>query len=187
MASSINASTSGPGGVITTADNSGILNIQTANTNAIVINSSQQVTAPSNPAFFAGGTSSAVATTASAWTSVPGFSGGSLSQKGGSNFNASTATFTAPVAGWYQFNASTACQIAVSQQIYLGLGKNQLNSSFAETTLTNNTSSTTPWETCLSGCINLAAGDTVSFTYYSTSASTTINTRQQYFSGFLIG
>ena len=43
MASSINASTSGPGGVITTADNSGILNIQTAATTALTINTSQNV------------------------------------------------------------------------------------------------------------------------------------------------
>jgi len=43
MASSINASTSGPGGVITTADNSGILNIQTANTTAIIIDGSQNI------------------------------------------------------------------------------------------------------------------------------------------------
>jgi len=43
MASSINASTSGPGGVITTADNSGILNLQTANVTALTINGSQQV------------------------------------------------------------------------------------------------------------------------------------------------
>jgi len=43
MASSINASTSGPGGVITTADNSGILNLQTAATTALTINTSQNV------------------------------------------------------------------------------------------------------------------------------------------------
>jgi len=43
MASSINASTSGPGGVITTADNSGILNIQTAATTALTIDGSQNV------------------------------------------------------------------------------------------------------------------------------------------------
>ena len=43
MASSINASTSGAGGVITTADNTGILNLQTASTNAITINASQLV------------------------------------------------------------------------------------------------------------------------------------------------
>jgi len=43
MASSINASTSGAGGVITTADNTGILNIQTAGTNAITVDASQNV------------------------------------------------------------------------------------------------------------------------------------------------
>ena len=43
MASSINASTSGAGGVITTADNTGILNIQTAGTNAVTVDASQNV------------------------------------------------------------------------------------------------------------------------------------------------
>jgi len=43
MASSINASTSGAGGVITTADNTGILNIQTASTTAVTIDASQNV------------------------------------------------------------------------------------------------------------------------------------------------
>lgn len=43
MASSINASTAGVGGVITTADNTGILNIQTAGTTALTVNASQKV------------------------------------------------------------------------------------------------------------------------------------------------
>ena len=43
MASSINASTSGAGGVITTADNTGILNLQTAGTNAVTVDASQRV------------------------------------------------------------------------------------------------------------------------------------------------
>jgi hypothetical protein len=40
---SINASTSGAGGVITTADNTGILNIQTAGTTAVTVNASQNI------------------------------------------------------------------------------------------------------------------------------------------------
>jgi hypothetical protein len=40
---SINASTAGVGGVITTADNTGILNIQTGGTTAITVNASQNV------------------------------------------------------------------------------------------------------------------------------------------------
>ena len=43
MASSINASTSGAGGVITTADATGILNLQTASTTAVTVNASQNV------------------------------------------------------------------------------------------------------------------------------------------------
>jgi len=43
MASSINASTAGSGGVITTADNSGVLNIQTAGTTAVTVDASQNV------------------------------------------------------------------------------------------------------------------------------------------------
>jgi ribosomal protein S8 len=43
MSCSINASTSGAGGVITTADNTGILNLQTASTNAVTIDASQNV------------------------------------------------------------------------------------------------------------------------------------------------
>lgn len=49
---SINASTSGAGGVITTADNTGILNLQTAGTTAVTVNASQNVgigtSSPSN-------------------------------------------------------------------------------------------------------------------------------------------
>ena len=44
MASSINASTAGAGGVITTADNSGVLNIQTAGTTALTISAAQAST-----------------------------------------------------------------------------------------------------------------------------------------------
>jgi hypothetical protein len=44
MASSINASTSGAGGLITTADNTGILNIQTAGTTALTVDASQNAT-----------------------------------------------------------------------------------------------------------------------------------------------
>jgi hypothetical protein len=48
MASSINASTSGAGGIITTADNTGILNLQTASTTAVTVDASQKVTTVGN-------------------------------------------------------------------------------------------------------------------------------------------
>jgi hypothetical protein len=56
MASIINASTAGVGGVITTADNTGILNIQTAGTTAITVDASQR-------AAFVAGTAAAPAIT----------------------------------------------------------------------------------------------------------------------------
>jgi hypothetical protein len=56
MASSINASTAGVGGVITTADNTGILNIQTAGATAVTIDASQR-------ASFVAGTAAAPAIT----------------------------------------------------------------------------------------------------------------------------
>ena len=52
MASSINASTSGAGGVITTADNSGVLNIQTAGTTVLTVDSTQKIgIGTTSPAF----------------------------------------------------------------------------------------------------------------------------------------
>jgi hypothetical protein len=52
MASSINASTAGAGGVITTADNSGVLNIQTAGTTVLTVDSTQNVgIGTTSPAF----------------------------------------------------------------------------------------------------------------------------------------
>lgn len=43
MASSINASTSGAGGVVTTADSSGVLQLQTGGTTAVTVDASQNV------------------------------------------------------------------------------------------------------------------------------------------------
>ncbi|NBS67376.1 hypothetical protein EBT31_00480 [bacterium] len=57
MAASINASTTA--GVVTTADTSGVLNIQTANTTAISISASQVVSYTNNPTY-SGGTANGV-------------------------------------------------------------------------------------------------------------------------------
>ncbi len=55
MASSINASTSGAGGVITTADNTGILNLQTGGTTAVTVDASQNVGIGTTSPFSAAG------------------------------------------------------------------------------------------------------------------------------------
>jgi hypothetical protein len=72
MASSIDASTSGAGGVITTADNTGILNLKTAGTTAVTVDASQNVGI---------GTSSPVNDAGYKTLTVNGTSGGQVSFK----------------------------------------------------------------------------------------------------------
>jgi len=55
MASSINASTAGAGGVITTADNSGVLQVQTAGTTALTISAAQAATFANSITLTSGG------------------------------------------------------------------------------------------------------------------------------------
>ena len=93
MASSINASTTA--GVVTTADTSGVLNIQTAGTTAISISASQAVSFTNSPTV-TGGTANGVAylngskvlTTGSALT----FSGSALAVTGAVNATASSGS-----------------------------------------------------------------------------------------------
>ncbi len=110
MASSINASTSGAGGVITTADNTGILNIQTAGTTAITVDASQNV------AFAKGFTVGATAApTFSAYTSGSGPTSNTIgtsatkvtydTEEWDTNSNFASSRFTPTVAGYYQINA----------------------------------------------------------------------------------
>ena len=90
MASIINASTSGAGGVITTADASGVLQLQTAGTTALSISAAQAVTlANALPAASGGtgltapGTSGNVLTSnGTAWTSAALPAGGVTSLNG---------------------------------------------------------------------------------------------------------
>jgi hypothetical protein len=99
MASSINASTSGAGGVITTADNSGTLQLQSGGTTIATISStglSTQVGAPAFSVFKSG----AQTVTANVLTKVT-FN----NELFDTNNNFSSSTFTPTVAGYYQINA----------------------------------------------------------------------------------
>jgi hypothetical protein len=109
MASSINASVSGAGGVITTADNTGTLNLQSGGTTIATINStglsmaSGKLLAPTGPAFSAERASSQTFTQ-NTFTKV-------LCQTENfdtnSNYDNSTNyRFTPTVAGYYQFNGT---------------------------------------------------------------------------------
>ena len=80
MASIINASTSGAGGVITTADSSGVLQLQTGGTTAISISAAQAVTLTNALPATSGGTGltsvgsagNVLTSDGTNWTSVPG-------------------------------------------------------------------------------------------------------------------
>ena len=100
MASIINASTSGAGGVITTADASGVLQLQTAGTTAISVDSSQAVTLTNALPVSSGGTGATTLTsngvvlgngTGSVTTVSPSTSGNVLTSNG------TTWTSSAPV------------------------------------------------------------------------------------------
>lgn len=103
MASSINASTSGSGGVITTADNSGILNLQTAGTNALTVNANGTVSiatkllSPNQPVFKAMLTSNGDQT----FTNQVLPFNQQVINNGGGTFNTSAYSYTVPVAGVY--------------------------------------------------------------------------------------
>jgi hypothetical protein len=104
MASIINASTSGVGGVITTADNSGILNIQTAGTTAITVNASQNVGLGVTPSAWGG-----------SWKAVDVSGGGAFAgafnsayMLGNAYYNASNGVYKATgPAGHYGIEAGT--------------------------------------------------------------------------------
>ena len=102
MASSLNASTSGAGGVITTADASGVLQLQSAGTTIATISSTGLSTQVGAPAFSAYSNS---AQTISAATLTKIQFNTELFDTN-SNYDTSTYRFTPTVAGYYQVNTS---------------------------------------------------------------------------------
>jgi hypothetical protein len=103
MASSIDASTSGAGGVITTADNTGILQLKSGGTTIATISSTGITTQVGAPAFSAYLSSQQTISSAT-WTKVQ-----CSTEDFDTNSNYDNATnyrFTPTVAGYYQINIS---------------------------------------------------------------------------------
>lgn len=109
MASTINAATTGGGGVSTSADASGILQLQTAGTTALTIDALQNVTlakgltvgATAAPAFSAD--ASTAQTVASAAYVKVAFNTEDFDTN--SNYDTTLYRFTPTIAGYYQVNA----------------------------------------------------------------------------------
>lgn len=111
MASTINASTSGAGGVITTADSSGTLILQSGGTNVVTItatgaNAGIQLASFAAPAFAA--YSNASQTLSSGTFTKVLFQ----VEEFDTNNNFASSTFTPTVSGYYQINALGFAQIS---------------------------------------------------------------------------
>jgi hypothetical protein len=187
MTTTINASTSGAGGLINTADSSGSLALQTAGTSALNINSSQQITTPNQPAFIAQINANTDATFNSG-SYIP-FNTTGLNR--GSNYSTANYYFTAPVAGVYFFVASLFLtnSAGATGNMQFGLTK---NGSFQTAGLdTFNCANITPNDTGgtaqinATGIFTLSAGDIVGV--QSRTASVRVYQGHCYFSGYLIG
>ena len=117
MASSINAATAGAGGVITQADNSGILNLQSGGVTVATINSTGIVMASNTAPCFAA-YSNVTQSIATGTSTVVTFNTKLFDTN--TNYSTSTNRFTPTVAGYYQISASAGYQAAST---YLGAGQ----------------------------------------------------------------
>ena len=118
MASSIDASTSGAGGVITTADNTGILQLKSGGTTIATISSTgitTQVGAPAFSAYANAGTS----LTNGAFTKI-------LFQVEDydTNNNFASSRFTPTVAGYYQISAAASIVGGTTAELSIAVYKN---------------------------------------------------------------
>jgi hypothetical protein len=128
MASSINASTSGAGGVITTADNTGTLQLQSGGTTIATISSTGITTQVGAPTFSAYRSSTNQSFSANTWTKVQ-----CQTEEWDTNSNYDNATnyrFTPTVAGYYQCSASWSNDTSSSYN-YLSIYKNGVSSKLA--------------------------------------------------------
>lgn len=118
MTSKINASTSGAGGVITTADNSGILELQSGGTTIATISSTGLQTNVGAPAFSA---------YQSAATSLPNNTATKIlfgTENFDTNNNFASSTFTPTVAGYYQVTGKVAFSANGTNSRWVALYKN---------------------------------------------------------------
>jgi hypothetical protein len=125
---SINASTSGAGGVITTADATGTLQLQSAGTTIATISSTGITTQVGAPTFGAYRSTSNQSFSANTWTKVQ-----CQTEEWDTNSNYDNATnyrFTPTVAGYYQCSASWSNDTS-STYNYLSIYKNGASSRLA--------------------------------------------------------
>ena len=147
-------------------------------TTAMTIDNAGRILTPARPAFYAKGQSSPIVTvSASNYIIFP-----AVDFDIGSNYNASNGTFTAPIAGVYQFHASVMGDSS-DARLMIRLFKN--GSAFAQGSSSSN--SNQYQDSKVSTLMQLAANDEIRI--YSEGPKTTFNIYylEAYFWGMLVG
>jgi len=151
----------------------------------MVMDANGHIRTPRNVAFIARATTTQ--TLGTGWQDV-GYDTIAGTQRGGTNYNTTTSKFTAPVSGWYQFNASWTATTNSDQDGTFFLS---INNSTTVTAGSVSIPTTSPHYDghVISGCCYLAANDTMHVKRYSTVSTTTRGSDPYggWFSGFLIG
>lgn len=121
MSSSIDASTAGAGGIITTADNSGVLQLKSGGTTIATISSTGLQTNVGAPAFSAYG--SAAQTLASSTLTKIAYN--TILFDTNNNYSTANARFTPTIAGYYLITANfTSGAPVLSSPLLISLYKN---------------------------------------------------------------
>ena len=118
MASSIDASTSGAGGVITTADNTGILQLKSGGTTIATVSSTGISTQVGAPAFSAYA-NAATSLTNGAFTKIS-----FQVEDYDTNNNFASSRFTPTVAGYYQISAASNVSGGTTAELSIAVYKN---------------------------------------------------------------
>jgi len=150
---------------------------------AIKIDQAGRVTTPRQPAFRARATSGE--SLASSWR-VVGYD--TLVQSRGSGYSTTTSRFTAPVAGWYQFNAQWSANGNSDTDGTFAISINGSTTDLVASVSMPDTAGSYEGHT-VSGCCYLDVNDYVDVRRYSTVSTTTRSSNPYggWFSGFLIG
>ena len=149
----------------------------------LVVDSSGRSTTPENPAFRARATSGQVLN--GGWK-VVGYD--TLVESRGSGYSTTNSRFTAPVAGWYQFNASWSANNNSDADGTFAICMNGSYTDLVGSVSMPDTGGSYDGHS-ISGCCYLDVNEYVDVRRYSTVATTTrgSNPYGGWFSGFLIG
>jgi hypothetical protein len=170
--------------VYPSSQSNGQFSIRHNTTDVFVIQKSGYITTPLNPAFEAKGDSGAVLSNANNWQKVPYSQ--SVTQRG-TAYSSGSSRFTAPIAGWYQFNAQWSANNNADIDGTFTFAINGVVGGNKGTVSMPNTGGDYDGHS-LAATMYLALNDYVEVQRYSTVSTTSrVNDWQGWFSGHFIG